>query len=116
MVAMMCNLAAAILCSVQSVRDASAGGSGLPALLVICSEHGTMTLPADDGTPAPAEPSKSCQFCLAAASLALAAIFVVLATLLSPAARLGFCEILLENLADALRRAGLGSRAPPRFA
>jgi hypothetical protein len=115
MVAMLCNLTAAILCAVQSGQRVAADAGGWPAMLVICSEHGSMTVPADDGG-VPADPAKPCQFCLVAAALALAAVFVLLGASLAPARRLGFSAVFLQTFAGALRRAGLGSRAPPRLA
>jgi hypothetical protein len=79
---------------------------------VICSEHGDQT--ALPGESLPPTPALHCLLCLAAPGFAFI-VALTAAVLLPPPpiAAEHFALQFRDILADRLRRAGLGSRAPP---
>jgi len=111
-VAMLGNLTAVFASPVLAQRGAPDYWLHLLGPLVICSEHGTQIAPPDDGKQ-PEAPAKHCPICLAAAAFALV-VALAAAILFAPliAGQL-FAVHVCAIWADGLRRAGLGSRAPP---
>jgi Protein of unknown function (DUF2946) len=111
-VALLGNLAAGLFPPAFGQRTASDWPADLLGPQVICSEHGDRTTsPGDDK--APPTPGPHCLMCLAAPVLALIIALAAAVLLAPPATREPFSLRLYETLADRLRRAGLGSRAPP---
>jgi hypothetical protein len=77
---------------------------------VICSEHGD---PAALPGGAPPTPAPHCLMCLAATGVALTVAPTAAALLPPPIAAERFALPFRDVLGERLRRAGLGSRAPP---
>jgi hypothetical protein len=100
------NLAADLFCSLPLRSTALDPLMGA----VICTSHGE-EVPADQNGSSP--PSKPCQICIATVALSLILLVAVLLGLL-PQSRPHWAAFRLAGgLYDALRRDGLGSRAPP---
>lgn len=106
---MIVNLAVAFACCIPA-KPAGDYPAELLGALVICFEHGTQTLPDDDGAPAPLKP---CPMCSVALSFTLAAVAAILLGLLTPPRSEPIPLVFIATFADRLLRAGLGSRAPP---
>jgi hypothetical protein len=109
--ALLGNVAAGLFSPAFGARAASDWPADLLGPQVICSEHGDRTMVPDDGK-APQTPDAHCLMCLATPAFALI-IALAAAVLLSPPATRARCALLHDTLANRLRRAGLGSRAPP---
>jgi hypothetical protein len=109
LIALVGNLAAGMFCSVPLKSAALDLPPDLAAAMVICSSHGEQA-PGDDPTPVP---SKPCQICTAATLLLLILLVAALLGLVAPARPRWFAFRFIPAPADGLRRAGLGSRAPP---
>jgi uncharacterized protein YjeT (DUF2065 family) len=111
-IGLMTNLAAAALCCVPDKTAAPDNQITVVDDFAICLHDGAAPLQRDEGT-APEPAVKPCLHCLATPAvafvLALGAIFGLIA---GPArTRIAFGFIPVPD--DDLRRAGLGSRAPP---
>jgi hypothetical protein len=109
LVALVGNLAAGMLCFVPLKFAALDLPPELAAAMEMCADHGKPA-PGDDPVPAP---SKPCQICTAATLLSFILLVAVLLGLVAPARPRWFASRFISTLADELRRAGLGSRAPP---
>jgi hypothetical protein len=110
-VAMLGNLAAGLF-SPAIARGAASDPWPVELLgpQVICSEHSDpAALP--DGTPP--TPAPHCLMCLTAPGFALVVAPTAAAPLPAPMAAERFALQFRDILVDRLRRAGLGSRAPP---
>jgi hypothetical protein len=111
-VALLSNVVAGLFCSAPSKAGPFDYPQDLLGAMVICTEHGVQMLASGDGEGGKA-PGKPCQLCLAAAAIALLLVFVALGSLLPlPPSRRNAFEFV-PTFAGGLRRAGLGSRAPP---
>jgi hypothetical protein len=111
-VALLGNVAAVLASPAFAQRSASDYPVDLLGPLVICTEHGTRTLAPDEGK-APDTAGKHCPMCLAPAVFALI-LAVAGAFLMAPPSNRSRCAFEFRGtLAHRLRRAGLGSRAPP---
>jgi hypothetical protein len=111
-VALLGNVAAGLLAPAFAQRGASDWPADLLGPQVICSEHNDQVPASGDGK-APQAPDTHCLMCLAAPALSFIVLVTAAVLLLPPARRTGFALQLYDTLADRLRRAGLGSRAPP---
>jgi DUF2946 family protein len=111
-VALLGNVAASLFSPAFAQRSASDYPVDLLGPLVICSEHGTQTLASDDGK-APPAPATHCPMCLAPAVFAFILALAAALLLAPPATRERFALAFRDTLEHRLRRAGLGSRAPP---
>jgi hypothetical protein len=110
--ALLGNLAAGLFSPAFGQRATSGWPADLLGPQVICTEHGDPAAVPDDGK-APT-PATHCLLCITgpvfAFIVALAAAVLLLAP---PANHARFAPQLGDTLTDRLRRAGLGSRAPP---
>jgi hypothetical protein len=107
------NVAAGLFSPAFGQRGASDWPADLLGPQVICSEHSDQAPVPDDGR-APQSPATHCLMCLTAPAFALVVALAAAVLLLAPPAnRERFALQLRVTLADRLRRAGLGSRAPP---
>ena len=79
---------------------------------VICSEHGSQILGSGNGN-SPEPPAKHCPICLAAQALFALALMAAAFLLVPLPSGQRFALHHPDRLVDRLRRAGLGSRAPP---
>jgi hypothetical protein len=103
------NLAAGMFCPIPFKSAPLDMPAELAAAMVMCADH-QETAPADNQVPAP---SKPCQICTAATLLSFILIVAALLGFVPAARPRWFASRCLFALADELRRAGLGSRAPP---
>jgi hypothetical protein len=112
-VALLGNVAAGLFSAAFAQRGASDWPADLLGPQVICSEqHGDRTLAPTEGND-PQAPATHCLMCLAAPMFALVVALAAVVLLAPPVSRERFALQLRDTLADRLRRAGLGSRAPP---
>jgi hypothetical protein len=114
-VALLGNVVAGAFCSMPAKAGPLDYPPDLAGAFVICSEHGSQ-MPAPAGDDEPTAPGKLCPLCLAAAAAALVLAFAFLSSLLPLPTNGVIAFDFTPALRDALRRAGLGSRAPPLFA
>jgi len=111
-VALVGNVVGGLFCSASAKAGPFDFPPDLAAAFVICSEHGAQ-LPAPAGDDEPKAPNKPCPLCLAAAAAALG-VACAAAWSRAPLPTSGAVAFdFTPALRDALRRAGLGSRAPP---
>ena len=111
-VAMLCNVAAGLICMGLAAQGAL-GAPADPFAQVICSEHGLKAVsPAEEQSP---EKGKHdlCQLCLAAASLAVAPPTPAQSSIISHALAAWDTPAPATTFAQALRRNGFESRGPP---
>jgi len=111
-VALLGNVALGLFAPTFGQRGVSDWPADLLGAQVICSEHGERAPAPDDGT-APQAPAPHCLMCLAAPIFAFIVALAAAVLLTMPLPRARFVLELRDTLADRLRRAGLGSRAPP---
>jgi Protein of unknown function (DUF2946) len=110
-VALLGNVVGGLFCSASAKAGPFDYPPDLAAAMVICTEHGAqMLVPAGDDEKAPGKP---CPLCLAAAAVALLLTFAAAWSLVPFPASRPIAFDFVPAFADSLRRAGLGSRAPP---
>jgi hypothetical protein len=105
------NLVAAMLCCVPANGAFADAADALLGPAVICSDHPAATSATVDDTDSP--PIASCPLCLTAAAVALVFALAAIILLMPLPARGWIAFVCATTPADALRRTGLGSRAPP---
>jgi Protein of unknown function (DUF2946) len=111
-VALLGNVAASLLAPAFAQPGAPDWPADLLGPQVICSEHSDQVPASGDGK-APQGPDTHCLMCLAAPALSFIAAVAAAVLLTPPTSRTCSALRLYDTLADRLRRAGLGSRAPP---
>lgn len=107
---LMTNLAVAALCCAPV--KAAAAGPDLVDTFATCLHDAGEPLQVDEGN-APQPLAKPCPLCVATAAVTLALAIGALLGLISIAPRLRLAFDFISISVDDLRRAGLGSRAPP---
>ena len=112
-VALLGNVVGGLFCSASAKAGPFDYPPDLAAAFVICTEHGAQAPAAAAGDDEPKAPGKPCPLCLAAAAVALVLTFAAAWSLIPLPANGAIAFDFVPALADALRRAGLGSRAPP---
>jgi hypothetical protein len=110
--ALLGNVVTGIICSGPTKRQSIDYPSDLLGALIICSEHGAQVLPSDDGDN-PELPTKPCQICMTAVGFAFILVLAAMSVLVLVARDRRIIFDFIATFADAIRRAGLGSRAPP---
>jgi hypothetical protein len=110
--ALLGNVVGGLFCSASAKAGPFDYPADLAGAFVICSEHGAQ-LPAPAGNDEPKAPNKPCPLCLAAAAAALVLAFAAAWSLVPLPTSRPLAFDFTPALRDALRRAGLGSRAPP---
>jgi hypothetical protein len=109
--ALLGNLIAAVVCCLPSKSDLAGYPTALLGPLVLCSHAADSPSPADG--PSPDQPTKCCPLC----APSFAAVLIIALTLLTGLLLISPSRLVpggvFPTLADRLRRAGLGSRAPP---
>jgi hypothetical protein len=104
------NLAVAALCCEPAKAPA---GPDLVDTSATCLHHDDAVPQQVDQGNAPQPVAKPCPLCVATAAVALALAIGALLGLFAIAARTRFAFDFVNVSSDDLRRAGLGSRAPP---
>jgi len=113
-VAVLCNLLASVL---HMVPAKAAGVDDVLGQLVLCTEHGPQTVPADGapgggGGPQPDDTSGHCSACVLLVGQALV-VALVYAAIAFPARVVLPFKTATRTLADHLSLGGIRSRAPP---
>ncbi len=111
-VALLGNVIGGAFCSMPAKAGPFDYPPELAGVMVICTEHGVQTLASglDDEQQ---KPSKLCQLCLAAAGFAVVLAFAALGIRIPLPTDRRIAIDFIPTFAGRLRRAGLGSRAPP---